>query len=878
MGDPCVVLPLADVGREDIRLAGGKGANLGELLRAGFPVPDGFVVTTAAFDDSSAGSGSGGSGSGGSGSVRPVSDALAGVVAAAYASLGGGPVAVRSSATAEDLPTASFAGQQDTYLGVVGTDAVVDAVARCWASLFTERAVAYRAAAERAGRDAPGHLSMAVVVQLLVEAEVAGVLFTAHPVTGRRDESVITAAWGLGESVVGGTVEPDEFVVGADRIRVTMGSKQSMTVATDGGVTQRPTPDDRRRARTLTDDQARALASLGARIAAHFGSPQDIEWVLAGGEFQIVQARPITALPEPSGPVPTTWPVPRPGSLYFRASIVEHLPDPLSPLFADMAATAVPAGLQGLVAELSPRTATLDVEFPTIHGYAFYDYSRRAWNQMWSFTPAGLAHLSRSGFVHDRWRDRELPRFRRTVAAWDAKEAAALASVELLTGAQELVDATCLYYTTVQSIIPVAAMAEIAWTTLHSRVLARPHGPDAAAFLVGFDSEPIRAEKSLFDLAAWCREHSELASSLTTPALQIGDAAPEGVAAEVWAEFRRQWDAHLAAHGHLLFNLDLMNPVPADDPEPVLVGLRYALEGQSGDPHARQRAQAVLRERITAELMGCLDPVLRRLARRSLALAQRWAPIREDALAALGLAWPTARRLLRELGGRLVGAGALASAEDVYWLTRAEAEGLASDLDRGAPVAPHSEIVEARQVAWRGQRRATPPQYLPQGGGLRWLESMMPARESGDGPVLSGTTGSGGTVTGRARVVAGPEDFAAFAPGEILVAAITTPAYTPLFARAAGVVTDIGGVLSHGSIVAREYGIPAVLGTGAATRRIATGDEITVDGVGARVVLDEAEATPATADAAGRVAAALATAVALGAVGALSASVWRRRH
>lgn len=862
MGDHHVV-SLRTVGREDVGLVGGKGANLGELLRRGFPVPDGFVVTTRAFDEFSGG---------------PLPEALVAAVGDAYAALGGGPVAVRSSATAEDLPTASFAGQQDTYLGMVGAEAVVNGVGRCWASLFGERAVAYRAE-----RGEPEHLSMAVVVQRLVTAHVAGVLFTAHPVTGRRDETVITAAWGLGESVVGGTVEPDEYVVGPEGVSVTVGDKKARTVAVDGGVVREPTSPGLRSARTLTDDQARALAALGARIAAHFGSPQDIEWVLADGEFHVVQARPITALPEPSGPPPTSWPVPRPGSLYFRASIVEHLPEPLSPLFAGMAATAVPSGLQSLVRELSPRTKTLDVEFPTINGYAFYDYSRRAWNQMWSFTPAGLAHLSRSGFVQDRWRDRELPRFRRAVSTWQQRESATLTSTDLLDGAQELVDATCLYYTTVQSIIPVAALAEISWTALYSALGARARHPKATEFLLGFDSEPIRAEKSLFDLAAWCRNHPEVVRALESLGPSgLSDAAPAGVSAAVWSEFNHRWDGHLRAHGHLLFNLDLMNPVPADDPEPVLVGLRYALEGRSGDPYARQRAQAARRDEITAAWLDTLPLAVRTAARRSLRLAQRWAPVREDALAALGLAWPTARRLLRELGGRLVEAGALASADDFYWLTRAEAMTLASALD-GAPadgdsLASHTDTVALRKAVWRGQRRATPPQYLPQGSGLRWMESMMPARESGDSPVLRGTTGSGGTVTGRARVVAGPKDFAAFEPGEILVAAITTPAYTPLFARAAGVVTDIGGVLSHGSIVAREYGIPAVLGTGSATKQIATGDSVTLDGPGARVLLGDADAAPALARTPRRVTAVLTMAGVLGAAGAAAVVLSGRRR
>ncbi len=268
--------------------------------------------------------------------------------------------------------------------------------------------------------------------------------------------------------------------------------------------------------------------------------------------------------------------------------------------------------------------------------------------------------------------------------------------------------------------------------------------------------------------------------------------------------------------------------------------LKHALSGHGADPAERQRTMAERRSRITQELMDRLDPVRRKLARGSLASAQRWAPIREDALAAMGLAWPTMRRLLLELGRRLVDAGAITEPDQVFWLTEAEVDAAATSLDEGSTTVPdHLAAIEQRRKTWRGQALATPPQYLPASGWISLMDNLMPAH-SGDntGPVLKGTGGSGGTVTAPARVLSGPEDFAAFQPGEILVASITTPAYTPLFALAAGVVTDIGGVLSHGSIVAREYGIPAVLGTGVATKRIATGDVITLDGGAGTVRLD----------------------------------------
>ena len=849
-----VVVPLSACSARGLAAYGGKGANLGELVAGGFPVPDGFVVTTAAYTAITDGTGLDALiDQGDDEGVRQwfdaveVPDEITDAVLAAYAELGEPAVAVRSSATAEDLPGASFAGQQDTFLNVTGADALLAAIRRCWASLWGARAVAYRAQ-HHVGAEP----RIAVVVQRLVDADVAGVMFTANPGNGRREQTVITAAWGLGEAVVGGLVEPDEYVTdrgeAAPSVRRRIASKSVRTVTTAAGSAEEPTPPELVDRATLTDAQVLELAALGERVESHFGAPQDIEWVLADGSFQLVQSRPITALPEPTGDQPTEWPVPRTDCMYFRASIVEQLPDPLTPLFADLIRPAVPAGLEALMAELSPRMANLDIDFPTINGYAYYAYSNKAMNKLWSLTPAAIKLLTSRNFVLPRWRDRALPAYREAVGRWSASDPAELAAEALLGATRELLEAGCRYYTNVQMVIPMAATTELSWSALYGAVLKGSEQTQASDFLLGFDSAPIIAEKDLHQLAGWCREVPGLTDALAaTPPGPVPLTAPDGVGQVDWDEFRERLDAHLAQYGHTLYNLDFANPVPADDPAPVIEALKHALGGHAADPIERQRRMVERRSVATQQLMDRLDPVRRKLARGSLAAAQRWAPVREDALSAMGLAWPTIRRLLLELGRRLTEAGMIGGADQVFWLTADEADRAAAALDAGtSALEDHTGEIEQRRVTWRGQALATPPQYLPASGWITMMDNLMPAH-GGDntGPVLKGTGGSGGTVTAPARVLAGPADFAAFQPGEILVASITTPAYTPLFALAAGVVTDIGGVLSHGSIVAREYGIPAVLGTGVATKRIATGDVITVDGGTGTVRLDGSpEAAP----------------------------------
>lgn len=317
-----LVTPLERLLRTDLERAGGKGANLGELVHAGFPVPPGFVVTTAAYDlfvthnhldQTIAGVFDGRAGD--DAAIRaafeeaPLPAEIGRAILAAYRQLGQGPVAVRSSATAEDLPEAAFAGQQDTYLNVVGEEALLEAVRRCWASLWGDRAIAYR---ERLNLNQQA-VKLAVVIQKMVEAESAGVLFTANPVTGARDEIVIDANPGLGEAVVSGLVTPDHFVLRKRRwgwriVERRSGWREVIIRARAGGGTERVEASVLSGGEglaaadvpSLSEQALRQLARTGAAIQRHFGVPQDVEWAWADGQLSILQARPVTALPEPA--------------------------------------------------------------------------------------------------------------------------------------------------------------------------------------------------------------------------------------------------------------------------------------------------------------------------------------------------------------------------------------------------------------------------------------------------------------------------------------------------------------------------------------------------------------------------------------------------
>jgi rifampicin phosphotransferase len=394
-----------EIGRYDVALAGGKGANLGELSSAGLPVPAGFVVTTGAYDAFVEASGIKGeilalaSRAEDPASFEAASEwigalffrsgfpeELAEEVRTAYEQMareGQTAVAVRSSATAEDLPGASFAGQQQTFLNVRGQGAVLEAVKRCWASLWTARAMAYR---RRQGTD-PVSVSLAVVVQQMVHSDAAGVMFTANPANGRRDEAVINAAWGLGESVVSGSVTPDFTIVEKEGERVKSrdtADKEVRTVYTADGTGEQTVPEAWRRQAVLDDQAAAELVRYGTRIENLYGSPQDVEWALADGRLFILQARPVTNLSPP--PLEDAhWEPPFPGSVWWRRQVVENLPEPLSPLFDELyVREGLELSIDAMMAFFGMTYLSVDdfidrPIFATVNGYAYLraDYKLR---------------------------------------------------------------------------------------------------------------------------------------------------------------------------------------------------------------------------------------------------------------------------------------------------------------------------------------------------------------------------------------------------------------------------------------------------------------------------------------------------------------------
>ena len=428
------------------------------------------------------------------------------------------------------------------------------------------------------------------------------------------------------------------------------------------------------------------------------------------------------------------------------------------------------------------------------------------------------------------------------VAPWSDGPPEERRAAELMEGARAIAEAGGDYLGLgMRRTMPVAMMAELAFAGFYDRLVARKGEPPAVTFLLGLDSEPILAERSLFDLARWSQAQPGLAASLAeTPTRSIVDylsdsASPPPTPDTEWPAWRERFHAHLERYGAMLYDMDFARAVPADDPSPLIDALRFYLAGAVGDPGARQAKLTAAREEAIGRIRGRLTwGARRRIFDRLLGWTHSALPMREAVQADIGLGWPTLRRLLRELGRRAVDAGVLVEPDDVFWITAEEADEIAAALDGGKEaLTPRVESVQQRKALWRGRAQVTPPVALPVGKkffGFNLARFMPAAVEVAEGDVIKGLGAQAGTVTARARVLQGPEDFGKMQPGEVLVAAITTPAWTPLFALASAIVTDVGGVLSHSSIVAREYDIPAVLGTGVATTRIQDGQMLRVDG------------------------------------------------
>ena len=546
-------------------------------------------------------------------------------------------------------------------------------------------------------------------------------------------------------------------------------------------------------------------------------------------------------------PIPTEWKLPKGNYAAVRNNIVELMADPLSPLFATMGVSAINTSLHRFMDESFDMRGIMPPEIIlVVNQYAYNNgsISARAMARV-TFGAVGIMKKMFTGAV-ERWTEDGRPHYYETVDRWQKKDWQSLSSAELVNSARQLTEAVIdAYSALISGVIPAAWMTEARFTKIYNWFIKRKGDPPAPTYLLGYDSLPIRADKSLYSLAEWVKQYPELAQCLerTTTSQLIamceGGLIPGDVPPAIWEEWRMRFHQHLREYGHMIYDLDFVHPVLADDPTPVIDALKLYLSERGINPYTRQRESAERREQAVAMMRPRLRGLRLKWFNKYLASAQKYAPRREDGLAEIGLAYPLIRQMLQEVGDRLVQHNVIGEPDDIFWLTQEEVLFAATQLDAGEPVGSLVEKIPQRKAQHQAALSVKPPLALPQmkifGFDLMSLKDKRGRRNKGD--VIKGVAASPGTATGTARVLHGPEEFSQMRPGDVLVAPITTPAWTPLFSMAAAIVTDVGGPLSHGSIVAREYGIPAVLGTGVATHRIQSGDILEVDGSGGRILI-----------------------------------------
>ena len=867
----CYVLGFQEIDQTQVAVVGGKGANLGELSRIdGLHVPAGFCVTTDAFrrimaaapsiderldrlarlkpDDREA--------------IRALSaeirqtiediaipDDLASAIARPLASLGAqAAYAVRSSATAEDLPTASFAGQQDTHLNVVGAAAILQHVSRCWASLFTERAVIYR----RRNRLDDRKVHMAVVVQRMVFPQAAGILFTADPVTGNRKVASVEASFGLGEALVSGLVNADVYKVrDGEVVARAVATKQLATYATPAGGTRQQAIEPERQAQpALTDAQVVRLAQLGRRIEAHFGRPQDIEWCLVDDGFQIVQSRPITALfPIPAqsdrenhvyvsvghGQMMTdamkplglsVWQLTAARPMYeaggrLFVDVTRALASPTSrasllevmgrgdPLIGDALQTVVdrgdfipslpdegpggaptigaPAAIEtdpAIVAELIGRSqasvAAVKRDIRTKSGSALLDFILADFQELRRILFDPRSHqVFMSAMEAAWWLNDQLH-------AWLGEKNAA---------------------DTLTQSVPNNVTSEMGLALLDVADVIRPY-PDVVAFLQLQLQLQLQHQLQVQRVA-----DEDFLDEL--PALEGGQDAREAILA---------W---LGKYGmRCVGEIDITRPRWSERPAtllPMILGNIKNFEPGAGERRFEQgRQEAWKKERDVLERLRAL-PDGERKAEESKQMIDRvrtFIGYREYPKYGMISRYFVYKQALLDEAERLVQAHVLREQEDIFYLTLQELQ----EVVRTQQV--DDQLIRQRKDAFRSYAALSAPRVLTSDG-----EGIAGAyrRDGLPAGALVGLPVSAGTIEGRARVILDMAK-ADLEPGDILVTAYTDPSWTPLFVAITGLVTEVGGLMTHGAVIAREYGLPAVVGVEHATRLIKDGQRIRVHG------------------------------------------------
>ncbi|HTK08311.1 MAG TPA: phosphoenolpyruvate synthase [Ktedonobacteraceae bacterium] len=854
-----------DIDRTKLMVVGGKGANLGELSRIeGIHVPDGFCLSTEAFQRSI----------GETSSIHELLDQLSLLKVEdrdKIAELSGeirsviegiaipadiqeeiarhlsrldekNAYAVRSSATAEDLPTASFAGQQDTYLNIIGKEAILKHISKCWASLFTDRAVIYRM---QNGFDHRKVL-LSVIVQKMVFPQVAGILFTADPVTSNRKRLSIDASFGLGEAMVSGLVSADCYKVQGEEIVDKMIASKKLAIygRKEGGTEAQQIAPDQQKTQTLTEPQILRLARIGRQIEAHFGCPQDIEWCLVDDTFFIVQSRPITTL----------FPIPEANDeenhVYISVGHQQMMTDPIKPLGLSLwqLTTARPMCTAGgrLFVDVTPMLAspdsrntlinTLGQSDPLIKDVLTTIVEREDFIKLLpddkNEQSPGKSNkvISTSGFRTQIENDPTI------VADLIKRNQASIEelkhTIQTKSGAdlfefilEDIQELKKILFDPRSSRVFMAAMDASSW--LNEKMMEWLGEKNVADTLSQSVPNNITSEMglALLDVADVIRPYPEVIEYLQ----QVKD---ENFLAEL-VQFAGGQEAQDAISAYLnkygmrcTGEIDITRPRWSEKPivlvPMILSHIKNFAPGESKRKFAQGRQEAWKKEQELLDRLRQLPDGEEKVSETEsmISLTRNFIGYREYPKYGMINRYFVYKQALLKEAEQLVAAGVLSEKEDIYSLTFAELREV---------VRTHTldyQIVSKRKDEYKFYAKLTPPRVITSDGEIIAGEYK---RENLPAEALVGLPVSSGVIEGRARVIFNMED-ADLEDGDILVTAFTDPSWTPLFVSIKGLVTEVGGQMTHGAVIAREYGLPAVVNVGNATRLINDGQRIRVNG------------------------------------------------
>ncbi len=869
MKDFVYVKLLGNVGQNDISKTGGKSANLGEMIRAGLPVPKGFVLLVNAYakfvaknglekeierllalaeeDDPV--------------SLKAETEKVKALFAVAevpadikeeidrvYTEIGEPAVAVRSSATAEDMPGASFAGQYSTFLNINGKNELYVAVKNCWASLWNDRAVSYRLKQNIDNSD----LAHGIVVQEMINSKKSGILFTANPVSGRRDEMSLSASWGLGEAIVGGEVEPDQWVINKKNGEVVseyIAEKKVMTISKESGIDLIDVKEKRQNEITLNEGERNELLNLALKVEDYFGFPQDIEWAFENGRFYLVQTRPITSL----------YPLPK------RIEGNEDLR-----IHVNMSIVS-----QGMQDPFTPMGENIFIKTMLILVKVFDKRIKDEEDLWWCQSVGGRIYIDYTELLrnHKRWKAMIINDY-----FYDQDPLAAKALLQWLEkNKEEITSKTSkLVPYLLRKIIPVLKLAWPMASAMAYGSIFPLKAKEKALYKWSKTAEETRAGvrdlKGNEEKLAFIEERLDYFSKLGWSALSLITPSFGNVekAEKIASPYLEDTSDFRLVEKSLPYNattkmgiemmqiaktLDEKGVEPSTDtleirsflkkyyyrsveevdigiprwdeaPEYVTVLIKSYIDNQSyahglaNFYRSAEEAEAAIK-RISSQLEKVGRKKLALRVEKLLRNYRKIFGLREESKVTLAHIYRVVRRLLIEIGADLKSRGLLDEAMDIFFVRF-------KDIRSGEKL---QETVQINREFYNRMMNLSAPRLLSSTG-----ESIYAEAEEVEGAFI-GIPVSAGIYEGRARILYSPEESSRLEKGDILVTRGTNPAWTPMFLNLGAIVTESGGPISHGAIVAREYGIPAVVGVGEATSIIREGQKIRVNGETGQVEL-----------------------------------------